>query len=778
MVQSLPERWNEHVRFLDHEVTTALRLLVFGTTGEYCERMGRPGEWGDLVMVALASVLLARPIALIGEELVLVTPLSRGASFSSVLSLGYDGRHYVETKEAYSENNKEWADNINNGKMVKKRKVGRNKYARDHMGNSEPFGPTTSSSSSSSSVPSSSSSSSAASCSSSSPNIQRAIEITLSIGSKSSSLQRRLSRLRGGLAKSSQIQVIPRSENSSTLQLGSHRTLALQIASYLATGKGRPSRYAARSVSGSGSSSMKNNTSAAQSNADVCFYVPVPPPTILGSEPRFPEQWRLHIPASKLERAPPPQVGGLGLGGLDTVCSLLSTMGRYKIPLCFPSRNHARSGNFDLSESLPGLVEGQDFLVLIFVVRSEVQQYRLAWPHLILVELPTETTGPMYDIVRQSIKLFGEALGVPALFQIDDNFERMLRLHSSIPTPQAVSMTEFLDQCVEQMGAVDWAQTAIIGAGKFRGTQTADEISVRKKLLHPWIGTSSVHSLFMINISLTKSIVFRSREHGRGPIPQDTWRYMEDWYAQNENNLGPCEDIGFCLQAHSVSWKVKQHQLYFIRKNERHRVQSPQIPLQQHISAQQTSFANAPPPRTALPHPSKHRRPASTRLGHLASTPSSSTISLGPYTPPPPSPAASTHLSVHPYFQSPPTSTPSSSTISLAPYTSLPPYLAASSSSSSSPSSGENLDLRNPSSPEPTPTGPRLWLTFKKSNLSLLLEVLRLSSLATKNLRRSSLAGAVLQTATDREADALVALLAHLNLAQAKPYSPLNQHPL
>jgi hypothetical protein len=91
-------------------------------------------------------------------------------------------------------------------------------------------------------------------------------------------------------------------------------------------------------------------------------------------------------------------------------------------PLCVYSSGNNPAARLNFQQGMGGPIDGQDYIMFVFVARSELQTYKRRWPNQILVELPFASDDAHWkDISRQIIKVFGQTLGTDYVFMIEDN---------------------------------------------------------------------------------------------------------------------------------------------------------------------------------------------------------------------------------------------------------------------------------------------------------------------------------------------------------------------
>jgi hypothetical protein len=93
------------VFILDFDTPVPLLFLLppDETLDMYCHRMAIAGQWGDVLVLATASILLRLPVSVVGTEEALITPVNPVVGHAVVL--GYSGDHYVATRRKEQRDN-------------------------------------------------------------------------------------------------------------------------------------------------------------------------------------------------------------------------------------------------------------------------------------------------------------------------------------------------------------------------------------------------------------------------------------------------------------------------------------------------------------------------------------------------------------------------------------------------------------------------------------------------------------------------------------------------
>jgi replication factor A1 len=106
---------------------------------------------------------------------------------------------------------------------------------------------------------------------------------------------------------------------------------------------------------------------------------------------------------------------------LEDLSHRLSKM-KIKFPLCVYSSENNPAARLNYQQAMAGSIDGKDYILFVFVAKSELQSYKRRWPNQVLVELPFETKQDNWkDVTRQTIKIFGETLGIDYVFMLEDN---------------------------------------------------------------------------------------------------------------------------------------------------------------------------------------------------------------------------------------------------------------------------------------------------------------------------------------------------------------------
>jgi len=139
---------------------------------------------------------------------------------------------------------------------------------------------------------------------------------------------------------------------------------------------------------------------------------------------------------------------------LEDLSHRLSKM-KIRFPLCvYTSRNNP-AARLNYQQGMAGNIDGKDYVLFVFVSKSELQSYKRRWPNQVLVELPFEKSQENWkDLTRQSIKVFGETLGTEYVFMLEDNIYCSYKSNEGKWDP--VSMLEYfqaLQEAASESGA-------------------------------------------------------------------------------------------------------------------------------------------------------------------------------------------------------------------------------------------------------------------------------------------------------------------------------------
>jgi len=105
---------------------------------------------------------------------------------------------------------------------------------------------------------------------------------------------------------------------------------------------------------------------------------------------------------------------------LEDLSHRLSKM-NIRFPLCVYSSENNPAIRLNYQQAMAGSIDGKDYVLFVFVYKSELQSYKRMWPNQVLVELPFERKDNWKDLTRQAIKVFGETLGTEYVFMLEDN---------------------------------------------------------------------------------------------------------------------------------------------------------------------------------------------------------------------------------------------------------------------------------------------------------------------------------------------------------------------
>jgi len=105
---------------------------------------------------------------------------------------------------------------------------------------------------------------------------------------------------------------------------------------------------------------------------------------------------------------------------LEDLSHRLSNM-NIRFPLCVYSSENSPTIRLNYQQAMGGSIDGKDYVLFVFVYKSELQSYKRMWPNQMLVELPFERKDNWKNLSRQTIKVFGETLGTEYVFMLEDN---------------------------------------------------------------------------------------------------------------------------------------------------------------------------------------------------------------------------------------------------------------------------------------------------------------------------------------------------------------------
>jgi len=106
---------------------------------------------------------------------------------------------------------------------------------------------------------------------------------------------------------------------------------------------------------------------------------------------------------------------------LEDLSHRLSKM-KIRFPLCIYSSGNNPAARLNYQQAMDESIDGKDYVLFVFVAKSELQSYKRRWPNQVLVELPYEVQQENWkDLTRQTIKVFGETLGTDYVFMLEDN---------------------------------------------------------------------------------------------------------------------------------------------------------------------------------------------------------------------------------------------------------------------------------------------------------------------------------------------------------------------
>jgi len=145
-----------------------------------------------------------------------------------------------------------------------------------------------------------------------------------------------------------------------------------------------------------------------------------------------------------------------------TLEDLSQRLKRMKInfPLCVYSSGNNPAARLNYQLAMDESIDGRDYVMFVFVNKSELQNYKRRWPNQILVELPFQNEQENWkDVHRQVIKIFGETLETEYVFMLEDNVYSIYKEQEGQFAP--VSLLEYFQ--VLQAAAVE-SKAPLLGA--------------------------------------------------------------------------------------------------------------------------------------------------------------------------------------------------------------------------------------------------------------------------------------------------------------------------
>jgi hypothetical protein len=118
-----------------------------------------------------------------------------------------------------------------------------------------------------------------------------------------------------------------------------------------------------------------------------------------------------------------------------------------RFPLCVFSSENNPATRLNYQQAMGGSIDGKDYVLFVFVYKSEIQSYKKLWPNQVLVELPFEKKENWRDLSRQTIKVFGETLGSEYVFMLEDNIYCSYKFSGG--NWESVSMLEYFQALQE-----------------------------------------------------------------------------------------------------------------------------------------------------------------------------------------------------------------------------------------------------------------------------------------------------------------------------------------
>jgi len=139
---------------------------------------------------------------------------------------------------------------------------------------------------------------------------------------------------------------------------------------------------------------------------------------------------------------------------------------------------------------MDGSIDGKDYVLFVFVAKSELQSYKRRWPNQVLVELPFEDQQENWkDLTRQTIKVFGETLGTDYVFMLEDNIYCSYKLNEGKYVP-----TSMLDYFQSLQTAAMESGAPLVGS-RVVGLEHINNVPIKQ---HEW-ENGIVQSAFAVN---------------------------------------------------------------------------------------------------------------------------------------------------------------------------------------------------------------------------------------------------------------------------------------
>jgi len=174
---------------------------------------------------------------------------------------------------------------------------------------------------------------------------------------------------------------------------------------------------------------------------------------------------------------------------LEDLSHRLSKM-KIRYPLCVYSSGNNPTARLNYQQAMDGSIDGKDYVLFVFVAKSELQSYKRRWPNQVLVELPFESQQENWkDLTRQTIKVFGETLGTDYVFMLEDNIYCSYKLNEGKWVP-----TSMLDYFQSLQTAAMESGAPLVGS-RVVGLEHINNVPIKQ---HEW-ENGIVQSAFAVN---------------------------------------------------------------------------------------------------------------------------------------------------------------------------------------------------------------------------------------------------------------------------------------
>jgi len=174
---------------------------------------------------------------------------------------------------------------------------------------------------------------------------------------------------------------------------------------------------------------------------------------------------------------------------LEDLSHRLSKM-KIRFPLCVYSSGNNPTARLNYQQAMDGSIDGKDYVLFVFVAKSELQSYKRRWPNQVLVELPFEFQQENWkDLTRQTIKVFGETLGTDYVFMLEDNIYCSYKLDEGKYVP-----TSMLDYFQSLQTAAMESGAPLVGS-RVVGLEHINNVVIKQ---HEW-ENGVVQSAFAVN---------------------------------------------------------------------------------------------------------------------------------------------------------------------------------------------------------------------------------------------------------------------------------------